>query len=1080
MIFQKKKDAIAKLNKSNNDNLRLFQRDNDITGSKKFLVKTQNEIYHNIKKNMSNNKNSYYYESWLENTNILFSLDIDTPVQNFDSLKFEKLIIQNINIVIKFAKEFYNHEYKINDVIVLKTEKQPNKFSSHIIFRGLLFENHKVCRNFFTRIVKKEKLNYCDSSIYGKTCLRTCYSSKKGKEYPLLPVKIKINNEFTCSVSDYQTELDFFVQTLITTVDEDELKSKMITEKMIVQEYDVPSLEVVPTNNNDNSSEYDLSEILSKLPEEYCNEYVKWNRVGMALFSISENNFDFFDAWSKTSSKYNKESVIRQWNGYKSSSFNKNVLGVGSLRYWAKEGGYDFPDKSIEHIVNSYPENKIEITENTKYDISYISNSKLNENVFLPNINKKILAVQSEKGTGKTSNLIKVLFEGSQKPPESVLFISSRRTFGIKLSADLKKYGFRLYSDIDEYYIYDKRVIVQVDSLLRLQRDNYDLIIIDECESLARYITSTHFTKNIKASTIVSNLEFRIFDCKNIIIMDADLSDRCLNYYTKLKDPNNEFSKNDTKVIVNKFTPFQDYKMKYMNYNIWLNEIKKKLMENKKIVIPMASNNKAKDLYIKLKSDFENKNIILIHKETNDEEKLSKLLKVNETWVNYDVVIYTPTVCMGVSFDPEHFDDIFAYGCHNSLGAQEFCQMLHRVRKPKNNTIYMSFDYYKYYDPLEDLVDYNQVEEMLCNDYYLTYHDIDSNLVKKKYKRDGPNRVLYYPYKEEAIYDLYVRNSTEIINNKLNFTACFFAYAKFKRYQIEFYENEDTEDLINELKQIKKDREEKEKQDEIENLLNAKTLTKEEYKEKCMRKDKFMSEEDVFEIKKYNLLKNYNLTQEELTSEVLEKYNNKLLMLNYNNLTSILKTEDQNTDKKLDILKNNQCVGEEYRNCYQDFTFKNRYTYHYYALRLLDYIGFDINDIDNKDNAILKDIIDENILGKINGKTLIEFLEDEKYGLYIKFDCRQLINREITNDFNYLLKVINTIINKQYGIKIKVLSKGKNKSYYLTTNETWEDLPTKIKSKNLIQKITKDMNYSEILDNLDQGLFINSDSESED
>ena len=210
-----------------------------------------------------------------------------------------------------------------------------------------------------------------------------------------------------------------------------------------------------------------------------------------------------------------------------------------------------------------------------------------------------------------------------------------------------------------------------------------------------------------------------------------------------------------------------------------------------------------------------------------------------------------------------------------------------------------------------------------------------------------------------------------------------------------------------------------------------------------MRKDKFMSEEDVFEIKKYNLLKNYNLTQEELTSEVLEKYNNKLLMLNYNNLTSILKTEDQNTDKKLDILKNNQCVGEEYRNCYQDFTFKNRYTYHYYALRLLDHIGFDINDIDNKDNAILKDIIDENILGKINGKTLIEFLEDEKYGLYIKFDCRQLINREITNDFNYLLKVINTIINKQYGIKIKVLSKGKNKSYYLTTNETWEDLPYK-------------------------------------
>ena len=72
MIFQTKKDAILKLKKSNNPNLRLFQRDNDITGSKKFLVNTQNEIYHTIKKNMTNNKNSYFYESWLEDTNILF------------------------------------------------------------------------------------------------------------------------------------------------------------------------------------------------------------------------------------------------------------------------------------------------------------------------------------------------------------------------------------------------------------------------------------------------------------------------------------------------------------------------------------------------------------------------------------------------------------------------------------------------------------------------------------------------------------------------------------------------------------------------------------------------------------------------------------------------------------------------------------------------------------------------------------------------------------------------------------------------------------------------------------------------
>ena len=40
------------------------------------------------------------------------------------------------------------------------------------------------------------------------------------------------------------------------------------------------------------------------------------------------------------------------------------------------------------------------------------------------------------------------------------------------------------------------------------------------------------------------------------------------------------------------------------------------------------------------------------------------LLNVNKEWIKYDIVIYTPSVCMGVSFDiSNHFNKIFAYGC---------------------------------------------------------------------------------------------------------------------------------------------------------------------------------------------------------------------------------------------------------------------------------------------------------------------------------------------------------------------------------------------------------------------------------
>ena len=176
MQFHKKRDAVIKLKQSNNPNLRLIQKDKDEFGSKGFYVMTQNDLFDSIKKAQINNKCPNFYESWLDKTNILFSLDIDAP-NDIDNIKFNKIISTNITNIIKSAKKFYDYEYQIDNIIVLKTKQQPNKQSAHVIFRGLAFENHLICKNFFFRMIRdKIKLEYCDASIYGLTCLRTCYS----------------------------------------------------------------------------------------------------------------------------------------------------------------------------------------------------------------------------------------------------------------------------------------------------------------------------------------------------------------------------------------------------------------------------------------------------------------------------------------------------------------------------------------------------------------------------------------------------------------------------------------------------------------------------------------------------------------------------------------------------------------------------------------------------------------------------------------------------------------------------------------------------------------------------------------
>ena len=124
--------------------------------------------------------------------------------------------------------------------------------------------------------------------------------------------------------------------------------------------------------------------------------------------------------------------------------------------------------------------------------------------------------------------------------------------------------------------------------------------------------------------------------------------------------------------------------------------------------------------------------------------------------------------------------------------------------------------------------------------------------------------------------------------------------------------------------------------------------------------------------------------------------------------------------------------------------------------------------------------MDENMKGKINDQTLAEYIETEKNGLYWKFECRQLINNDIVYEFNFLLKIVNNIINKQYGLKIRTLTLAKKiKSYYLTTNKTWDDLPNQMVPKNINEILVNNKDYSHVIEDLDSGLFIASDSDTD-
>jgi hypothetical protein len=799
------------------------------------------------------------------------------------------------------------------------------------------------------------------------------------KNMILVPKKLLIENKSVKMPKEGNNELyKYFLSSMITYTKD---CKKIITKDQIKNKIEKLQKHTILDNEIKNIN---IQYILDNLPNEYYDDYDKWSKIGMILSNSKSKTdlYNIFYEFSKKSEKFEEDKIETQWESFKTDKNDK--LSIGTLIYWARKNNLNDSQifikckKSIKDIVDNYIEKPILIENIPNSNTTILNCNKLNPDVYKDKIYYKLLCVLSEKGTGKTSNLLDSLFNLQMNNQiddnTSILFISSRITFGFKLLGDLENHNFKLYSQIKEHYINNDRVICQLDSLMRLNRDSYDIIIIDECESLARYMTSSHFTKNDKSGLIVANLEMRISEAKQVFILDADLSNRCINYVSNLmsidlkKENSNEYH-----IIQNHYKAFSEYNMCYMDFDTWLRKILIAVENNEKMVIASASNNKAKDILELIKLKFPEKKAVLIHKETSIEEKRQLLLNVNREWTNYDIVIYTPSVCMGVSFDVvNYFDNIYAYGCKESLGSQEFTQMLHRVRSPISKDIILTLDDYEEINIIEDVVNYNIVEEMLCSDYYLTNYDLHNNLIPKKIKKatyedtikinnnNNNNKLIYYPYKNEPIYDLYVRNSIEVIENRINFAASLFGYIKYKNYNLIYIEPFNyTSDIIKDFEAIKDKRTEMELSEKIEGIKSAPELTTEEYLIKIRLKDEFITKPDVFAINKYNLRNCYMLpynrqepeTSFVFTDQFIEKYFDKYRMRWFRNISTILTIDEQTTEDKLVILKDNELYLSKYNsNCYGDFTSNNKYTFHKYPLDIINILKFDINDLSIKKN----------------------------------------------------------------------------------------------------------------------------------
>ncbi len=265
---------------------------------------------------------------------------------------------------------------------------------------------------------------------------------------------------------------------------------------------------------------------------------------------------------------------------------------------------------------------------------------------------------------------------------------------------------FLFYRDEDGY-IRDSdeirgadRIVIQVDSLCRLQGLKYDYLIVDESEAVVdQLISSKHAFINM---AVLLQL---IKGTKHVILQDAfaDEATRRLLAYAK---------REDATWIQNNFQPYaeREGKPQMRAYFHWkegevMPMIKNYLSEGKGVFVPCTSQTTGKVVYDKALSEWElnPEDVIFIRgddKLNGVEEKAAKmeaLLDINTAAKRVKLFIISPSMTVGNSIDltgSDAFDVICGYVEPNSIGARDFLQQLARPRELRDNEMHIELHYF--------------------------------------------------------------------------------------------------------------------------------------------------------------------------------------------------------------------------------------------------------------------------------------------------------------------------------------------------------------------------------------------------
>lgn len=826
--------------------------------------------YNQVFKESIKRKNTYN-EVFLADDQIKLFIDIDIIKENIPkninpNEYFQNILNESIKIVID---ELVNYDIVNTPIIILNSHRK-DKFSSHVIFKNVVFNNVYGMKKFMEKINNPRMKYLVDNGLfdlqpYKAVGFRMLWNSKLYKNAPLEYYRgINYNKE-----NDIELFYDCLLRQFDDVYDYINIPTDNITSKTSEKTTTSKQQELIIEENDDIDRiiEIDvLEKYVTILSQERKEPFNKWIYVGILLKSCNNNSFDIWDSWSKTSEKYKgRNDLIYRWNSFKNISHAfKNLL-----RLCKRDSPIEFsrihkPCFYLDGLGNAI---KFESSylleqegENIKDKTSPISNY-IDEWMTTNDI--KSILIRSTYNTGKTTFINSLI---NEYDPKKILFISYRITMTNFLSSKFKHLDVESY--LDNKYSSD-RLICQIESLYKLLKEwdikpdgaidipSYDLIILDETESILNHFNSDTVDEKENTYDLFKAI---LHNSKKILCLDGDLSFRSIDIIKHFG--NNKVLHNTVKKNKKHYTFIQD-KTHYET------QLDNELSENKNIVLVSLSKKHAEKIYRKYKDKYK----CILHTSLSGDKKKELLKNVNDLWINFQLVIYSPVIEAGVDFSVvKHFDRIFVYFSPKSTSPRGTLQMIGRIRQVNNNNI---------------LVFTNKLPTNIHTTFF-TYDDIKFYVSKVLMKYARPKFILdkfsnkyKIKRKNNSFTKLLIHNEVEKYNKRPSmFLSLFINMIEEKGHSY---------NIMKKTEQYKKEKKGEENKFLKEEIIGAQDVDDEAYqlllnKEKnncATRKDKIC-------IQKHLYKKNFNV--DTIDKKFLDNFYDKIE--NMKNLKSLMFGED--------------------------------------------------------------------------------------------------------------------------------------------------------------------------------------------